>query len=625
MNRVQKNEFAECVILREGISKILSKSNKKMNLSTIIQKKSPSLILRATAQLIEVIDTVEKNHQIVTDLFLSNNLIKDLNKVPQFYNLTRLMIEFNQISRTYHLKPLKKLSRLNEIKLVGNPICNYPLYESYLILWCKRLTSLNGKPVNREIEKEAYFDIEISTNVYYSTLILQIIRLKNMKIDQDKINEKIVQFLNQSKYESFRDQFESKCPKDIDQYFQYLKNIVNQVQKQISTAISDQQNEDFAIDHVDNIHLFEDASDMESLLEISQKQIVIDLNLIGIQSNKQYTNTLLKAAKGRKIATKLITDFMRIAKQYQRISHFKKRTKTIVRSTKKLFQRRTNKNDFNFKLMKHNIRMQKHLDPIIRRKLEKDLNKKIIHAIKTRKVKVKFNPKSLLSRAIKSKKIPNDIKMQRLRKRLQIIEEYKNCERLGLSFEHQLKQEILSQKRPSESLPSLNNYDDLLGLGAPRRRTDLKATVKKKRRSQSIIQEKSEFELNTDSEQIEQLASDVLKEFTQFTQKLDEVSGVQPTMQELLENPAPRRSERARSFISPKHNSMEAKPRCPLPPVPSINVHDTPRNLVDQAMTPSPINSDKFVNDFLNSKPDGSRRKKRNSGIYLRVETSSLL
>lgn len=125
-----------------------------MKLSTILQKKAPGTTVRATAQLIECIDSVDGNFQNCTDLFLSNNLIKDISKIVQFYNLSRLMIEFNQITRTNDLQPLKKLARLTELKILGNPICNYPLYESYLIYWCKRLTSLNGKQVNREQEKK---------------------------------------------------------------------------------------------------------------------------------------------------------------------------------------------------------------------------------------------------------------------------------------------------------------------------------------------------------------------------------------------------------------------------------------------------------------------------------------
>ena len=158
-----------------------------------------------------------------------------------------------------------------------------------------------------------------------------------MNLDKDKTISKIIQILNQSKAETFRDQLESKSPKDIKQYFEYVKKLVTQVQNQISKIISG-SNEDFAYDHIDNLPIFDVAQDLQSLSEICQKQIVIDLNLIGINNDKPFTESLLKAARQNKGVLTILNDFMRIAKQYQILSSLKKKKKAIVKNARKLFR-----------------------------------------------------------------------------------------------------------------------------------------------------------------------------------------------------------------------------------------------------------------------------------------------
>lgn len=456
---------------------------------------------------------------------------------------------------------------------------------------------------------------------------MQILHIKSLNLDKDKTISKIIQILNQSKAETFRDQLESKSPKDIKQYFEYVKKLVTQVQNQISKIISG-SNEDFAYDHIDNLPIFDVAQDLQSLSEICQKQIVIDLNLIGINNDKPFTESLLKAARQNKGVLTILNDFMRIAKQYQILSSLKKKKKAIVKNARKLFRYHVATKEINFRKMRHNIRMQTHLDPLIRAKLEKDLDKKITDALKYHKTKVIFNPNGLLTKAISREKIPNDIKMQRLKKRLEFLEEFKACENRGLSFEKQLKQEIKSQHNGDDSLPTNSAYDDLLGLGAPRRR-EIKKIPKRKRSSQVIEAPLNLFDPNLaqpdQTQQIQDLASEVLKGFTEFSQALENQA---PSVQL---GPIPRRSERSHSFVQGKHNSLDSKiehhvqRKCPLPSVPQINTN-TVSNSDSLSSTSSYVSSDQFVNDFLNSpRPEIKRRRKRLSSISLESPPPDIL
>lgn len=142
-----------------------------MKLSARIPRDAPSQFIRATAKGITEIDSLPPRFGDCSELFISENSISRIDRIDQFRWLSRLMIEYNLISYVEHLLPLGSLANLVELRLEGNPVCKWPLWDIFTINICLKLKLLNGKPVIRG--KNQYL-LELEQRILESMYSLQI-------------------------------------------------------------------------------------------------------------------------------------------------------------------------------------------------------------------------------------------------------------------------------------------------------------------------------------------------------------------------------------------------------------------------------------------------------------------
>ena len=135
--------------MREAELNVRLTYGSRMKLSSHITRDTPSLCVRMTSQNIKVLDKLPSRFSTCLELFISHNNIASLETIEQFHFLKRLMIEHNRITYLQDLLPLGKLPDLEELKLEGNPVCRWPLWDIFTIDLCKALRLLNGRAVRR--------------------------------------------------------------------------------------------------------------------------------------------------------------------------------------------------------------------------------------------------------------------------------------------------------------------------------------------------------------------------------------------------------------------------------------------------------------------------------------------
>ena len=169
-----------------------------MKLSEAFRKIKPTKCTRVTAKGITEIDIVNSSYSIITELFLQDNRITSINNISQFPNLTRIALENNAISNIEELEDLRFLTKLREIRLKGNPICNIPLFhqqvanlfEDYIIIDSKRVHFPKNK---------AKYENNIIFSLFISSFFMKI--QKRPKIDF--LVKQLNNFLKKNDYISF--------------------------------------------------------------------------------------------------------------------------------------------------------------------------------------------------------------------------------------------------------------------------------------------------------------------------------------------------------------------------------------------------------------------------------------
>ncbi|KAI9295761.1 L domain-like protein [Neoconidiobolus thromboides FSU 785] len=90
-------------------------------------------------------------------LYLSNNRISIIDPLiaKQLPNLNTLILTNNQVSGLEYLLPLKEMSKLEHLSLIGNPVVNLNYYRLFCIFLCKKIRFVDFQRVKDEERKQA--------------------------------------------------------------------------------------------------------------------------------------------------------------------------------------------------------------------------------------------------------------------------------------------------------------------------------------------------------------------------------------------------------------------------------------------------------------------------------------
>ena len=213
-----------------------------MRLSQLIIKKKQSYIIRETAQGIQKIDLVPGKFLNCTELYLSHNSISTIEKIHQFHNVSKLMLEYNKIENIMDLAPLGKLPHLVELRLNGNPVCKQVMWDVYTIDLCKALKLLNGKPVERDKKNYKWcmnYESRMVESLYHSNIAYSLLKkLKNSIGSQNKASLIQEEYSHSSK-DQYINKIRSEAPsKDKNSYMHFLKNKSVKMHSLIDNALS---------------------------------------------------------------------------------------------------------------------------------------------------------------------------------------------------------------------------------------------------------------------------------------------------------------------------------------------------------------------------------------------------
>ncbi|KAK8893829.1 hypothetical protein M9Y10_022258 [Tritrichomonas musculus] len=204
---------------------------------------SEPLCLRATGAGITEIDTLSPQQTDALSLYVSHNQISKIDKIIQFKSLERLLIECNQISYLEDLKPLAQLPKLKELRMKGNPVCHLTLFPIYVLYLVPTLESLNGEKVEN-LFKKVLTKPEIEKYISAENKILKYILMSDVIINQldSSPKEKIKSVAMEASKEYSPDAIIERYGQirkeaidlPIDQYFDYLKDLLIQKHQKIS-------------------------------------------------------------------------------------------------------------------------------------------------------------------------------------------------------------------------------------------------------------------------------------------------------------------------------------------------------------------------------------------------------
>ncbi|OHS97480.1 hypothetical protein TRFO_36301 [Tritrichomonas foetus] len=233
-----------------------------MKLSRALKGAKPSLCIRATAMTVSDIDTVPISFHLATELFLADNKLKTLGNIGQFPSLVRLSLENNSISDIESLEPLRALTKLKEIRLRGNPVCQVPLFECHLTNICESLQVINNKRIknfknkntsdlNNTNDEQIESDFSSISNshinrselnhqsknknnkakceidIIYSLFIAEFIKSIEKRPKFEKVDNQFRSFLRRrGSYESFAHKIRyANLNTSEDNYFAFLRNL----------------------------------------------------------------------------------------------------------------------------------------------------------------------------------------------------------------------------------------------------------------------------------------------------------------------------------------------------------------------------------------------------------------
>ena len=214
-------------------------------LSDLLKENTKPLTIRATGSGVQQINILPPKMTSSLHLYISYNSIKDLTNIGQFKNLESLLMDFNEISRIEDLEPLSQLKRLTVLHLEGNPVCDLPLWDFYVLKLCPKLRILNGKKVKEypytRSQMTHYMEIESKFYQFLITakFVLKVIKLKliNPQIEIS-VGTKLIQksmFKDPQYQEKFADRMRiSGAKSSMDGYFCLLRRKTIHSQQKIN-------------------------------------------------------------------------------------------------------------------------------------------------------------------------------------------------------------------------------------------------------------------------------------------------------------------------------------------------------------------------------------------------------
>ena len=200
-----------------------------MKLSARIPRGSSPQSIRATAKGITEIDLVPPRFSDCSELFISENSISKIDKIEQFRWLSRLMIEYNLIRYVDDLLPLGTLANLVELRIEGNPVCRWPLWDIFTISICLKLRLLNGKLVVRDKRQHLLeFERKILDAMYYLQISKDV--AAKLKGKPPPTPEELAQIVADAMAKRPKQDFIEHIrahsgAADADSYFDYLTNL----------------------------------------------------------------------------------------------------------------------------------------------------------------------------------------------------------------------------------------------------------------------------------------------------------------------------------------------------------------------------------------------------------------
>lgn len=487
-------------------------------LSDVLKRNPPSVTSRATAKNISKIDIVPPNYQDCTDLFLSHNSISNLKNITQFRSLQRLMVEYNVIEFIDDLEPLEKLKNIKELKIEGNPVCRHPFYEYHIIFLCPTLEILNGKRIKRdEDSKFALYENEITKALYYSTIISKSIQLQNRNppLTNDKISETLMKEMIKFKLTDFRRKFAKDGPKDVDSYKKYIQQQCVKLESNIQARFTPKFPKKFQDNHKKNLVLIQNSKDLGELTKAMHRQLSNDLNLVGFQTNDEYTQSIKDKANDNKYTKNVCDEWTKIAKEYrdedyiekekEKITVKPKKKEVVTKKAKDLFAFPNKRRKDTFRGMQHTIRKTITDDPELKAKLEEKIRKEMMDTIRLNRPSLIIDPKSTIAftlNLVKPKPIIQEsdpqviinspqqdiitiIEPEEKKKNFAIIKRPREhsmnkhkkdndddsdvAERMELNFEAQLKKELDEQKSSASQRDNFSDgsFDESLSVGPP--------------------------------------------------------------------------------------------------------------------------------------------------------------
>ena len=168
---MKKNDFQPKLslldILRSntGVITVQSKSNNNNNGNqsssnfNVPIKNELGDRLSAVGREIHMIGPIPENIGLkIKKLYLSTNLLSNLNSVQQFRNVETLAVSNNQIRYYEDILELKSLEKLASLTLKGNHITSLPFYEDYVLFLCPNLSFFDGKMLpNQSIKRQQLY------------------------------------------------------------------------------------------------------------------------------------------------------------------------------------------------------------------------------------------------------------------------------------------------------------------------------------------------------------------------------------------------------------------------------------------------------------------------------------
>ena len=219
-------DYSHCLYIMEGyarrqVRKQLKLVPEQWSLSQAIQgnpqtcdEKRISLVGKSVGRL----DAVPEQFKLVESLYLSNNLITDLQGLTQFPRLKSLSIGGNRVEAVGQLIGLKALMRLENLSIEGNPVCGIAGVREFLVSGLSSLRTLDGKEITAaERDRAKAFTQQIESLETLAVLneehiaVLQHL-LKTLKLHKELILKKGLETYEGMEVRKFVERYEAVWP-----------------------------------------------------------------------------------------------------------------------------------------------------------------------------------------------------------------------------------------------------------------------------------------------------------------------------------------------------------------------------------------------------------------------------